>query len=357
MSSFSAPLCRHFGVCGGCTYQDMPDDAYAAMKRESVMQALAAQGLNVDRVVPLVRIAPQTRRRAALKAAKADGVVRLGFHAAATHDIVDMQECRLLTQSLLACVPRLRTLLTALLQDGDKAELSLTETEGGPDLAISWKHALTPRLFARVADLARNSGVARITAKGEIVLAFAAPVAALGTARVTLPPGAFLQPTRSGEGVLQSAVGDALKGAKSVADLFSGCGTFALVLARSMRVHAVELDRPALAALADAVRTTQGLKPVTTESRNLFRQPLGAGELARFDGVVLDPPRAGANAQIRELAQARVPRIAYVSCNPVSFARDARVLTDAGFRLGQVTAVDQFLWSSHIELVAVFSRD
>ena len=187
----------------------------------------------------------------------------------------------------------------------------------------------------------------------DVAVELTRPAVSFGKARVALPPRAFLQPTREGEAALQTLVAAALPDAKQIVDLFSGCGTFALPLAETMRVHAVELERSLLEALGEAVRHTQGLKPLTTEERDLFKLPLTPPELKRFDAVLLDPPRAGALAQVKEITASTIKRVVYVSCNPQSFARDARLLIEAGFKMGPVTPVDQFLWSDHVELVAV----
>jgi 23S rRNA (uracil1939-C5)-methyltransferase len=353
----ASSLCRHFGTCGGCTYQDLADDAYRALKRASVVDALARHGLADVDVAEIIEVAPATRRRAAFKSAKRNGAVLLGFHAAPSHDIVDMRECLVLTPSLFALVPSLRAMMAELLDEGQKADLFVTETQNGADVAIRWSRRLDPTTVAALAHWATKMKLARITANGEPAAELAAPSVRFGTATVVLPAEAFLQPTSSGEAILQEMVAASLKGVKSVIELFAGCGTFALVLAEQSRVHAVEQDRLALEALAQASRATSGLKPVTTEKRDLYKRPVTPPELARFDAVLLDPPRAGASAQARELAQSKIRRIVYVSCNPESFARDARILAAANFRLGTVQPVDQFLWSSHIELVAAFRRD
>ncbi len=349
-------LCGHFGRCGGCTYQDRSEEDYRALKRDLVLRALSRHGLGDVEVAPLVAVPPGTRRRCVFKLARREGAVLIGFHARATHDIVDMRECRVLTPELLALVPRLRALMAEVLREGETAELHATEADNGFDLALRWKRGPTTALVARLAAWAGSSRVARITAGNDILVELAAPSLRIGPANVRLPPGAFLQPTRAGEDYLQSRVAEALSGAKSVADLFAGCGTFALTLARQAKVHAVELEDAMREALAAAARATSGLKPVRTEKRDLFQVPLSARELAAFDGVVLDPPRAGATAQIAQLAVSRVGRIAYVSCNADSFARDARVLAKAGYGMSPVIPVDQFLWSEHIELVASFTR-
>ena len=349
-------LCRHFGTCGGCLTQDMAPDAYRAQKRQGVITALAHNGIDEAQVADIVSVPPHSRRRAVFKSAKSRGETRLGFHARQTHDIVDMQECRLLTPKLLAAVPRLRALMAALLRDSEEAELHVTDTDTGLDMALDWPRRAKPALVSELADWARELKAVRIMVGDDVAVELGRPMVTFGRAHVPLPPRAFLQPTREGEAALQRLVADALPKAKQIVDLFSGCGTFALPLAGAMRVHAVELDARMLAALSEAARHTQGLKPVTTEQRDLFKVPLSAPELKRFDAVLLDPPRVGAHAQVRELAASGVKRIAYVSCNAQSFARDARVLIAAGFHMGSVTPVDQFLWSSHIELVAAFVR-
>ncbi len=348
-------LCRHFGICGGCLTQDVPHTEYLAAKRDAVVSALARHGLGAE-VRDVISVAPHTRRRAALKAAKTPGATVIGFHARKSHDIVDMQECRLLTPALMEAVPRLRAMMAAMLRDGEKAELYVTETGTGLDVALGWKRAMSPALTGTLAKWASDLGLARITMDADTVVQLAEPALSFGAATVNPPPRAFLQPTREGEAALQEIVVGLLGGAKRIADLFAGCGTFALPLAARARVHAVDLDRAMLGALDAAARHTPKLKPVTTEARDLFKLPLTAPELARFDAVLLDPPRAGALAQLRQLAACAVRRIAYVSCNPESFARDAAVLAATGYRLGAVTPVDQFLWSSHTELVAGFEK-
>jgi 23S rRNA (uracil1939-C5)-methyltransferase len=347
-------LCRHFGTCGGCTYQDIPDAEYRALKRNLVVDALARHGFADAIVDEPLEVAPATRRRAVFKVAKKNGATLIGFHAARSHAIVDMQECLVMTPALTALVPRLREAMASLLREDEDAELHVTDTEEGFDVAFKWSRAR--KMQGEIARMAEKLGLVRVTAAGEILVELGQPSIAFGKARVALPPGSFLQPTREGEVALQARVASILMGAKHVADLFAGCGTFALPLAERASVHAVDSDGPALDALGRAARAVQGLKPVTTEKRDLFKRPLFQVELARFDAVVLDPPRAGAAAQASQLAASKVSRIAYVSCDAGSVARDARTLVEAGYRMGAVLPVDQFLWSSHIELVASFTK-
>ncbi|HEX4534033.1 MAG TPA: methyltransferase domain-containing protein [Rhizomicrobium sp.] len=349
-------LCIHFGTCGGCSYQDMPDDAYRALKRDLVVRALAGENLADAVVEEIVTVPPRSRRRAALKAEKRKGETHIGFNAARSHDIVDMRECFVLTPELFAFVQGARAMMNAILHDGEKAELHLTQADNGIDMLMRWPRKTNPAVVSEIAKHAAALNLVRVTANGEPLLERGAPVLKLGKAEVRIPPDAFLQPTLEGEGALQSRVADLLTKSKAIADLFCGAGTFTFPLAERARVLAVDGDKPMVEALANAARNTQGLKPVTVEKRDLFKQPMLAEELKSFDAAVLDPPRAGAQALARELAKSKVVRIAYVSCNAESFARDARILVDGGYRMGPVTPVDQFLWSAHVELIAGFTR-
>jgi 23S rRNA (uracil1939-C5)-methyltransferase len=335
----------------------MPDDAYRALKRDAILRALKQHGFEDVLVEDAIEVAPRTRRRATLKIAKRAGEVAIGFHARESHTIVDMRECFVLTPALFALVQEMRPMMAALLNDGDNAEAAITETDTGFDLAFRWNKPVTPSRTAQIARWAQNLKFARISSGKDVLIELASPSVRFGKATVKLPRDAFLQPTREGETALQAKVLEGIGNAKSVADLFAGCGTFSLVLAERARVHAVELEAPMLDALSTAARATQGLKPLTTEKRDLFKVPLGGNELKPYDAVILDPPRAGAERQAVELAKSKIRRVVYVSCNPAAFARDARILVNGGYRMGAVQPVDQFLWSSHTELVANFTRD
>jgi 23S rRNA (uracil1939-C5)-methyltransferase len=312
-----------------------------------VAAALTRAGVKADVLEP-ISVPPHSRRRAVFKFANG----AIGFHAAKSHSIVDMRECLVLTPGLFGLVQKLRTRLAFLKQP---AETHITETLTGFDLALRSPQKLLPRLTADMAEAAVGLNIARIVFNKDLLLESAAPEVDEGGVRIKLPPHVFLQPTREGEAALQARVLEIVGKAKTVADLFAGLGTFALPVAKKAKVHAVEQDAPALAALAAAAKMPN-LKPVTTEVRDLFKLPLTPGELNAYDAVVLDPPRAGAEAQVRTLAKSKAPRIAYVSCDAASFARDAALLIAGGYRIGRVTPIDQFLWSSHIELVAGFSR-
>jgi len=349
-------ICAHFGVCGGCTQQGLSPDVYRARKRDAVVAALSRAGLGDVGVEGPLLVPEKTRRRVVFKFGKQKGTVIVGFHAARSHEIVDMHECLVLTPALLALTNDLRRALANILADGEKGEVHVTDTGAGLDLAFRSPRKLTPALTTAIAQEFAGSHAARIIFNGEILLEQESPHVAFDGVAVSLPPHSFLQPTREGEVALTARVLALAEGAKSVTDLFAGMGTFTLPLARRAKVHAVEQESEVLAVLAEAARKAKGLKPVTTERRDLFKTPLTPLELNRFDAVVLDPPRAGAEAQTKMLAASKAKRVIYVSCDAGSFARDAAILVKAGFRAGQVMPVDQFLYSDHIELVAGFAR-
>jgi 23S rRNA (uracil1939-C5)-methyltransferase len=319
-----------------------------------VVAALKRAGLEAHVEQPVI-VPPRSRRRAVFKIKSLAEGLHIGFHAAKSHTVIDMHHCDVLTPGLFALVGALRQKLEPLFGVGEAAELHVTETDTGFDCALRWRAALTPTLRAALSSALAGLGIARLTMGREMVFETAQPRVQLGGVAVALPPNPFLQSTAEGEAALQARVSDCVGKAKSVADLFAGCGTFALPLARKAKVLAVEQEPLALAALAAASKAP-GLKPVTTEVRDLFKLPLTPAELVPYDAVVLDPPRAGAQLQVKALVSSKVPVIAYVSCEAASFARDAALLVAGGYRLGSVTPIDQFLWSSHIELVAGFAR-
>ena len=318
------------------------------------MAALPRAGVEAQVEQPVV-VPPRSRRRAVFKIKSLAEGLHIGFHAAKSHTVIDMHHCDVLTPGLFALVGALRQKLEPLFGVGEAAELHATETDTGFDCAFRWRAALTPTLRAALSSALSGLGIARLTMGRELVFETAQPCVRLGGVAVALPPDPFLQSTAEGEAALQAHVAKTVGKAKAIADLFAGCGTFTLPLAHTARVLAVEQEPLALAALVQASRTP-GLKPVTTEIRDLLKLPLTPTELNAHDAVVLDPPRAGAEAQVKTLARSKVPVIAYVSCDAASFARDAALLVAGGYRVGSVTPIDQFLWSSHIELVAGFAR-
>ncbi len=350
------PPCTHARSCGGCQLQHASDAFVADWKRDVVRQALAAQGIAID-LEPPVTSPPRSRRRAAFSVRRTKKGALAGFHMKASDTIIAVPNCQLVHPDLTAALPMIEAL--GALGASRKGELSVlvTQTDTGLDVAVTGGKEMDVALHQALADLARTYDLARITWDDDIALQRRTPVLRLGPADLTPPPGAFLQATREGEAALIDAVTEALTGAKRIFDLFAGCGTFALPLAQDAMVHAVEGESVMVAALDHAWRNAQGLKRITHEARDLFRNPLLPEELTRFEGVVIDPPRAGAAAQIAELAKTRIPRIAHVSCNPATFARDTATLIRAGYDLDWVKVVDQFRWSTHVELVALLRRN
>ena len=349
-----APVCQYFGTCGGCALQHIEARAYLAWKREQVIAALASRGLEVPvgevRAVPLA-----SRRRAAFTLGRTARGVAFGYRAARSHAIVDIAACPVLNSSIVGRLPKLKSLLAPLLGGKREARVTVTEADQGLDVAVE---GIRPSagLFAKLAATGARIGAPRITIDGESVILAGEPSVTLSGAQVRLPPGAFLQASRESDAVLAGLVKSGVGRAKRVADLFAGIGTFTFALAGSAEVDAFEQDEAAIAALTGAARTTPKLKPVRTFSRDLFRAPLSARALARYDAVVLDPPRAGARAQAKALAASKVPKVVMVSCNPGTCARHLRILVDGGYRITRVVPVDQFLFSPHIELVAELEK-
>lgn len=349
------PPCRHFGTCGGCALQHASDAFLAGWKQRMVETALARRGLEAM-FKPVATSPPRSRRRAAFAGRRTRKTVQTGFHARRSETVVDIEECPLIRPELLAAKPVLAAATALGAARGGAIRLSLTVSEAGLDLDVSEAKPLDGQGRSEVARLAETGDLARLSWNGETMALRRPPWQAFGPARVTPPPGGFLQATAEGQAALTAAVVEAVGPARRIADLFAGCGTFSLPLAEVAEVHAVENSAPALAALDQGWRSAQGLRRVTTERRDLFRRPLLAPELARFEAVVMDPARAGAEAQARVLAGSDVPRIAMVSCDPVTFARDVAILAEGGYRIDWVRVVDQFRWSGHVEVAAALSR-
>ncbi|QFS84676.1 class I SAM-dependent RNA methyltransferase [Roseivivax sp. THAF197b] len=349
-----APPCVHGKSCGGCQLQHASEAFTANWKTEIVRTALAAQGLETE-FRPIVTSPPQTRRRASFSARRTKKGALAGFHKKRSDVIVPVPNCLLVHPDLAGALPLVEAL--AVLGGSRKGELSVlvTTTETGLDVSVTGGKPLDSELRASLADIARDYDLSRIAWGDEETLQRRPPVLHFGPAAVTPPPGAFLQATPEGEAALRDAVLEITKGAKRSADLFAGCGTFALPMAQHSEVLAIEGARAMTDALDHGWRMSRGLKAVTTQTRDLFRDPLIAEDMAKLDAVAIDPPRAGAEAQIAELAQAKPAKIAHVSCNPVTFARDAATLVRAGYDLDWLQVVDQFRWSTHIELVASFT--
>ncbi len=355
------PPCRHSGTCGGCKLQHWRESAYRSWKLGLVESALGARKLAPPGTIEGVFIPEGTRRRAELAARRRGDVCVLGFHGGGSHDIVDISECHVLTPPLMALLPGLRWALRDCLDPGQSCDILLTATESGPDMLITARDKPNEGARARLIDFAREAGVARICwRRGEaipdIVCRFRVPQVSFDGMTVALPAPSFLQPTLAGEAALRAIIMRGLGQARSVAELFCGCGTFTFAIARQAKVLAVDGAKPAIEALSQAARTSGLTGNIEPLHRDLERSPLSVRELRRFEAIVLDPPRGGAKAQSLALAKSGVDRIVYVSCSPSSFARDARVLVDGGFALSQLSVIDQFLWSAHLELVAEFRR-
>ncbi|MGJ8582841.1 MAG: class I SAM-dependent RNA methyltransferase [Marinosulfonomonas sp.] len=349
------PPCRHFKACGGCSLQHASDEFVSDWKADVVRTALSAHG--IDAPIKDVHTSPErSRRRAALSGRRTKKGAIVGFHARASGEIIEIPDCQLLLPELMAVIPALQELTVA--GASRKAELSFTITHSlaGVDVVVLGGKELDGPLRSELAMFCERYGFARLIWGDEPLAERAPPSQPFGSAKVVPPAGAFLQATQHGEASLLAAVQRCVEGANQIADLFSGCGTFSLPLAAQAEMHCVETDAAMLAALDQGWRSAKGLKKMSTEARDLFRRPLMPDELKPFDAVVLDPPRAGANAQSMELAKSSVPRIAAVSCNPVTFARDAQVLIGGGYSLDWIEVVDQFRWSPHVELVASFTK-
>lgn len=340
----AVPFCPHFGGCGGCQLQHAAPQTYAEFKRSLVVSALEHAGVSAS-VTPLVLAHGAGRRRATLHATR-NGA---GFMALRSHDIYPIDRCPILVPALNNA-PQIAQDLAALFGPCD---VSFTAANNGLDVVVKGKGLKPPRALA---DLARKYDLARVSLNEETLYVVRTPVVTMGRVEVELPVASFLQATTEAEVELAGRVSAAAMGYKSVADLFCGVGPFALRLAEKAPVYAADSDKPAILALQKATRGAKGLKPLTSERRDLFREPLTIYELNRFDCVVLDPPRAGAKAQAEELMRSKVKRIIYVSCDAQSFARDAAILIKGGYTIGEVTPVDQFAWSAHTELLAIFDR-
>lgn len=345
------PPCAHFGTCGGCALQQLDEASYVVAKLQWLDAALAQHRLQPETIAPLTRFPAHTRRRARFQL---EGK-RVGFHARSSHRIVDLRECHVLHPKLMALIPALR----AYTAEAAATAASITLAENGIDLLLELPRAPDLAQLEAMARLADACDLARLSWRdGDRVTPVAErrkPLVTLSGVPVALPDDAFLQPSVEAEAALVAAVGDFVGTARHIADLYAGIGTFTFALARQAKVHAVEGHAGAVAALGQAAARS-GLAAISAEKRDLVARPLGAEELAGFDAVVFDPPYAGAKEQCRALAQSAVPRIVAVSCNPASFARDARILADGGYRVTAIRPFDAFLWSANLELVAAFER-
>jgi 23S rRNA (uracil1939-C5)-methyltransferase len=348
------PPCSHARTCGGCMMQHASDAFVADWKTTIVRTALAAQGLEAD-LRPIITSPPRSRRRATLAARRTKGGVLMGFHSRASDVLVGVPECQLLHPDLIGAFPALEAIVKLGGSRSQEMDLAITRTSSGGDVAVTGGKPADSTQRMDLARLVEAFGLARLSWNGEVIAQRAQPMMRFGRANVPLPVGAFLQATAEGEAALLASVKGAVGPARRIIDLFAGIGTFGLPLAENAEIHAVEGDVAMLTALDKGFRMAEGIKRVTNDIRDLYRRPLEPDEFKGYDAVVIDPPRAGAEAQSHTLAKSKVPVIAAVSCNPATFARDAKILTQAGYKLNWVQVVDQFRWSPHVELAAQFT--
>jgi len=351
-----APFCPHFAVCGGCAIQHWDAEGYRAWKRNIVVETLAQAGIACE-VAPLVDAHGRGRRRITLHARMGTHeVLKVGYAAAQSHDIIPIDRCPILDPALDGALDAAWAIAEALKPVRKPLDIQFTATRGGLDVDVRGSGPVSAAMTTTLSAIAQAHRLARLTRHGELVLLRNPPDVTIGAAQVTLPPGSFLQATTAGEEALAALVLEHCGKAKHTADLFCGVGPFALRLAAKSRVAAFDSDAGAVAALQKAATSTSGLKPVKAEARDLFRRPLVPQELRDYDTVVFDPPRQGAQAQTTQLAASKVPVVIAVSCNVTTFARDSKILIDGGYRIDGVTPVDQFRHTAHVELVARLSR-
>ena len=345
------PFCKYYVRCGGCQLQHWQQLPYQDWKKNLIVAALEKRGIEFP-VAEIIDAHGAGRRRVSLHVRRTEGVVVAGFMAARSHDLIAIEQCPILVPALQNSTDIARKLGSRL---GD-CDVSLTAADNGLDVSIKAERKIADEQMPKLAGLVAELNLARLTINGNMIATSATPMVSIGKALVQVPPGSFLQATQAGEQALANLVINSLEKSKSVADLFCGIGPFALRIAEMAKVTAIDSDKPAIASLALAARLTTGIKPLKAEVRDLMREPLVANELKDFDAVVFDPPRAGAEAQAKQLTKSTVKTIVAVSCDPASFARDAEILVGGGYKLKSLTAVDQFKWTSHVEIVGAFGR-
>ncbi len=350
------PVCRHFERCGGCVAQHMSDSVYRTWKNDLVVTAFRQRDIDAT-VDPLVSVPGRSRRRAVLTAHSGIGTLEIGFHARKSHDLVALQECPVLVPEIAGAIENLKALVRALPRRAEDVRVHVAALAGGLDVAmVGGKGKLDAAERARLADRATAYGVARLTLDDDVIVTHANPTLETIAGDIVPPPGAFFQAVGEAEKVMTERIVAAAARSKRIVDLFSGLGTFTLALARIGKVLAVDSDKTLLAALTHASRQTQGLKPIETKLRDLFREPLSVKELESFDCAIFDPPRAGAAAQAAMLAKSKIKTVIAVSCNPATLARDAKTLIDGGYLMDRVAPIDQFLYTAHVEAIVVFRR-
>lgn len=351
------PVCDHFGRCGGCALQHYKAEAYRDWKRGLVQSALSMRGIATD-VEPLVSVGLGSRRRAVLTARREGAVVRIGFHEAGSQALIDVQVCPVMASEIVNVLPGLRELVQPLVSSQTQARIHVLRADNGLDVDVSGVNAkLSSKTRAGLAEAAAALRLVRLSLDRDPLYQSGVPVVAAGLAQIVPPPGGFVQASALAEAAIaERAVAAFGKRARQAADLFCGVGAFSFALAAKAKVLAIDNERPAIAALEEARRRAQGVRAIETRLRDLFQEPLSRKELDRFDLVLFDPPRAGAKDQASMLAKSKVPVVVAVSCNPATLARDLRMMIDGGYRLESVTPIDQFLFTHHVEAVAVLKR-
>ena len=351
-----APICRHFGTCGGCALQHMERGAYLDWKREIVRASFALHGIDAPVEAVVAAAEPGGRRRAVFSAVRTNTGVLLGFHRRHASEIVALHECPVLAREIATRLKLLGDMVAIVLKPRRQARVTVLAADNGLDIAITGAGKANPHAVERLAALAADPAIARLSVDDTEVIHNRRPEIAADGVAILPPPGGFVQASAAAEAALATAVGDHVGEAAPVADLFAGVGTFSLRLARRAAVTAVESDPALIEALTASVHGATGLKRVTAVRRDLFANPLAEAELDQFGAVVFDPPAVGARRQAEAIARSQVPKVAAVSCNPATLARDARILIDGGYRMVRVVPVDQFLFSAEIEAVATFER-
>ena len=352
------PPCIHFPACGGCELQHVDESSLADFITARVTGALAGQGVESATLLPPHISPPRTRRRASLRASRLGRKVTIGFAESGSHSLIDLAMCEVLDQRLFALIAPLRSLLALMLPDQRAAHVRMSLVDQGVDLLLEGVRVEGLAADEALLDFASSHKLARLTideGDGQQARWEPEPVTVrFGGVAVAFPPFSFLQATPDGEIALVETVRQALPPQGAIADLFCGLGTFALALGGARPVYAAEAARDLVLSLKTAANRAQ--RRLVADHRDLFRRPLSPDELNRFAAIVIDPPRAGAREQVMQIAASTVATVAYVSCNPASFARDAAHLVAGGYRLDSVKPVGQFRWSTHVELVGIFRR-
>jgi 23S rRNA (uracil1939-C5)-methyltransferase len=351
-----APTCPHFTACGGCASQHMARTLEQAIKVEQVRIAFSQQRITAP-MLPMIAAELGSRRRAVFAARRTKNSAVFGFHAARAHDIIDIDVCPILSPEIAQRLPAIKTLITPLLSRSGEARITVTVADNGIDIAVEGaKPELTAELRQTLADHARAARVIRVSIDTDPVYASLQPLIRFGRVDVAIPPGVFLQAVPAAERAIADLLRASIGKTKAVADLFCGVGTFSFPLAEGAQVLAVDSDKAAIAALSDAHRRGQGVKPVITKVRDLLREPMSAKELEPYEAVVFDPPRSGADAQAHMIAKSKAKTVVAISCAPATLARDVKTLIAAGFMLESVTPIDQFVFTPHVEALAVLRR-